>query len=242
FVDMGLSVKWGAHEIGAADYMSAGTYYAFGTIENANNYEAAVLGSYPVNSNGIAVTSVVRDPQNPAKPYDVATEILGSDWHTPNLDEWNELLDNTDISKEKVNGVTVHRLKSKINGNSILFTAHGYMRETSSSPQMSTSVILQTSNAPTNNIYTTINIVNPSVKNLARQTFWLVPIRPVMKNRSSGIDDVLSDNESDAPYNVFDLTGRCVAGQVSLQEGKLRLSHGVYIFVGRTGKRFKIAL
>lgn len=242
FVDMGVSVLWGTHEIGASNFLDAGTYYAWGTVANANNYLAAVAESYPIADTSAPITGVKRDASDSSKPYDVATDVLGDNWQTPTYEKFQELAENCKITYEKENDVYFTRFTSKINGNHIDFKAHGYLRETSPNPQMATSILLQTSDGATNNIYSAANISTSSLGKTARYCFWLISIRPVYVNNSAGVDEVSDDVESSCVYDVYDISGRRVVSRANYPTAVSRLNSGVYIFTGSNGKRFKIAL
>lgn len=241
FVDLGISLLWGEHEIGATSYNEAGTYYAWGTVENANNYQAATAASYPVVPDG-PCTGVARDASNPTKAYDVATEVLGSNWHTPTRAEWQELFDNCTMTRETIGGQKVTCLVSKINGNKIYFRGFGYLKDTSSTPLMKTDMIFQTSDAPTGDIYKAVNIMNPSVYDLPRQCYWMVTIRPVCTKSDASIGNITADSKYDGVYDVYDISGRFVTGGIEYNDAKNRLTKGIYIFVGSEGRRFKVAI
>ena len=241
-VDLGLSVLWGECEIGAADYFEAGTYYAWGTVENANNWEAAIPSAYkPVNTS-TAVTAVSRDEADPTKAYDVAKEVLGDQWHTPNFDEWNEMINNCDLTWETVNDQRRLCFTSKINGNSIYFTGHGYMRSTSSEPLMSSSILLQTSDGANSNIYAAIYMVPPKVEELERYCYWLLPIRPVYGDNLASIGSVTVDNDTAGLFDVYDISGRLLIRSVEYSDACSRLNSGIYLFVSPDGRRLKVSL
>lgn len=242
-VDMGVSVLWGESEIGATDYLQAGTYYAWGTVENANKWSAAIASAYSPKNITTAVTSVPRDPSDPTKAYDVAMEVLGKQWHTPTMGEWNELAANCEITNFLLDGKTIVCFTSKINGNSIYFSGHGYLRETSDSPLMNGTPILQTSDAATkDNIYTAIQVIAPSVRGIKRQCFWLVPIRPVFSYKNAAIDSVITDNSYDGVFDVYDICGRFILAGTTYEDACGKLPSGIYIFAGRDGRRIKVAL
>ncbi|MCM1483047.1 MAG: Ig-like domain-containing protein [Muribaculaceae bacterium] len=244
-VDLGLSVLWGDCEIGASDYTEAGTYYAWGTVDNANNYTGAVGSAYLPENFTEDCTGVLRDPSDPTKAYDVAREVLGEGWHTPSRAEWDELIANCTMTSERVNGTVHYCIKSKLNGNSIYFTGHGYVRETSASPSMSTSVILQNSSAVgENGIYPAIYFASPNIRTMDRYCFWLIPIRPVYKVSDSAIDSVVTDGASaDGKFDVYNIMGQRLLQSVDYSDACGRLRSGaIYIFVGADGHRLKVAL
>lgn len=88
-VDLGLSVKWGTHNIGATEKTDVGNYYAWGSIYsfdpfNQSSYEwyDVSTGTYNIPATNISGTK-----------YDVATHILGGAWRMPTDDELTELID-----------------------------------------------------------------------------------------------------------------------------------------------------
>ena len=241
FVDMGLSVMWGDCEIGASDYTQKGTYYTWGTVDHAGDYTYADAEHYATVPDGNPCTGVARDEANPTKPYDIATEVLGSKWHTPTLAQWDELVENSTVDKVKIDDVYYARFTSKINGNQLFMLGYGYLRSSSASPSMSNSVILQASDSPDADlIYNTINVVNPAVNRLPRYAFWMVPVRPVYNENTMSIEGVESDS-ADTLFDVYDITGRFIARGVTFDEVRSRLSRGFYLLVGSNGKTRKVA-
>ncbi|MCR4665265.1 MAG: InlB B-repeat-containing protein [Paludibacteraceae bacterium] len=84
--DMGYGIAWADRNVGAASESATGDYY---------NWGKTVVGPLPLSSTGYAnVTSLNPGFTLPAKD-DVATVKMGNDWHTPNYDEWNELITKT---------------------------------------------------------------------------------------------------------------------------------------------------
>lgn len=240
FVDLGLSVLWGKYDLGASSVSEKGVYYAWGTLDNADNYLGATAEAYNMRPDG-PCTGVLRDPDDPTKPYDVATELLGGDWRTPTKAEWQELVDNTTVTRETVDGVTSACFTSKINGNAVFMGGFGYIRETSEQPQMSTSVIRQTSDAPNDLIYDTKYVVFPAVRDMARYCYWLVPIRPVCSNPLAAVGSIAVDKKSDGLFDVYDVSGRFAGGRLTYSEARERLPKGVYVFVGSDGHHYKVA-
>lgn len=239
FVDMGLSLLWGKYDIGATSDEETGIYYAWGTVDNAGDYLSAVAGEYKMIPDG-PCTAVQRDPADPTKPYDIATELLGGKWHTPNKNEWKELIDNTTVTRENINGVNTACFTSKINGNKIYMRATGYIRETNAKPLMSTSVIRQTSDAPSDYIYDTKYVIFPAVNDLARYCYWLVPVRPVCGEPLAAVDEVIVDIDTDIEYDIYDISGRFIIGGITYSDSQNRLTSGIYIFVSPQGHHHKV--
>lgn len=87
-VDLGLSVKWARHNIGATEKTDSGNHYAWGSIQTSDIYNQ---GSYEWYD---ASTSEYKIPATniAGTKYDVATQTLGDKWRIPTEDEFNELI------------------------------------------------------------------------------------------------------------------------------------------------------
>lgn len=131
-VDMGLSVKWAAWNIGATMPSDYGNFYAYGEIEPKSDYSVATykwanpeydpdqfmdeweqyykLGSTMTGTN-----------------YDVAHVKWGEQWRMPTREEWKELIENCNWTWTAIDGVAGCKATSVINGNAIFFPAAGNM-------------------------------------------------------------------------------------------------------------------
>jgi hypothetical protein len=132
YVDLGLSVKWSAMNIGAAKASDHGDYYAWGEIDSKNDYSwstykhgtsADDLSKYSYKDNRLALQ--MRD--------DAAHMNWWGDWRMPTGAEWEELCDRRNCSWEwtSVDGTPGYRVTSKKVGygyNSIFLPAGGYFR------------------------------------------------------------------------------------------------------------------
>lgn len=141
-IDLGLSVKWAAWNIGASKPEELGNYYAWGEIEPKTEYtyktykywedldgsgdniladcgggDCADLQEYVYIGNNISGTQ-----------YDVARVKWGDDWHLPTRENVYELIQKCTfewIVYKGVNGMMV----TGPNGNSIFLPAGGYKGE-----------------------------------------------------------------------------------------------------------------
>ncbi len=113
-VDMGLSVEWGSRNIGATSAEDKGNYYRWGETQTASTYL-----EMDYFRTGLPLSNLAGNIQ-----YDAATKEWGEDWHTPSQAEWQELIDNCDIEQNADGSV---KFTSRINGNSILLPATGYI-------------------------------------------------------------------------------------------------------------------
>ena len=96
-IDLGLSVKWAANNIGANPGTTPesyyGSYFAWGEKETKSkyNWKTYVFGeSYPFNKYDTDGKTVLEASD------DVATTIYGSNYRIPTIDEMKELIDGTD--------------------------------------------------------------------------------------------------------------------------------------------------
>lgn len=128
-VDLGLSVKWAAWNIGATKPEEYGDYYAWGEVETKidyteGNYQFSKKDSYgsyeywlPEGLSDISGTK-----------YDSATANWGNGWKMPTKLELVELYDAATLVRTSYNGVDGLRIIGP-NGNSIFLPASGYRSE-----------------------------------------------------------------------------------------------------------------
>lgn len=135
-IDLGLSVKWAACNIGAQSPEEYGGYYAWGEIEEKNVYDWTTYkwcnGSYdtPTKYNSWSDWGYVDDKYVLDSDDDVAQTLLGDDWRMPTEEEVEELLDNCEIEWTSLNGVNGLKVIGP-NGNSIFLPAAGFRYGTS---------------------------------------------------------------------------------------------------------------
>lgn len=130
-VDLGLSVKWAAYNVGAAKPEEYGGYYAWGETEEKENCSwstykwccgsSTTLKKYSVDGYyGVRDNNSILDPSD-----DVAHVKWGGKWRVPTTMEQRELLDNCSWQWTTLNGVCGYLVTSKINGKSIFLPAAG---------------------------------------------------------------------------------------------------------------------
>ena len=108
-IDLGLSVKWAEHNVGATKPEEYGGYYAWGETEEKDVY-SDYDGDIDVNIS--------------ATEYDVAYVKWGKDWRMPTQKEIAELCDNCSWLWTSINGVSGYQVTGP-NGNSIFLPAAG---------------------------------------------------------------------------------------------------------------------
>ncbi len=128
YVDLGLSVKWGARNVGAEKVSDDGLYIAWGEIENKSDY-TAYSHRQKDNSSFMALLNVSSGICGTS--YDVATHHLGQGWRLPTSSEMRELVNNCSFKWTTSNGKAGCLLTSKITGSSIFLPASGYRYSTS---------------------------------------------------------------------------------------------------------------
>lgn len=125
-VDLGLSVKWAAWNLGAEKRSDYGDYYAWGETEPKETYTWA---TYKFGNSQAGPFSKYNDEDNKTvlDPEDDAAHVkLGGKWRMPTIDEYKELL--SSCKRElgsMVGGVKGYYFTSKTNGNSIFLPAGG---------------------------------------------------------------------------------------------------------------------
>ena len=112
WIDLGLSVKWATCNIGASTPEEYGDYFAWGEIENDEQYNK---NSYTCKTNRSQLDST----------QDAATAQWKHPWRMPTNAEMQELKDKCKWLWLKVNGVYGYKVVGD-NGNSIFLPANGY--------------------------------------------------------------------------------------------------------------------
>lgn len=111
-VDLGLSVKWAACNLGASDPSDYGEYYVWGITHPGFQYNYCTSNS-----------SICGNPQ-----YDAATAEWGNGWRMPSLAECKELINRCRWSWTNLNGTPGYKVVGP-NGNSIFLPAAGYYKD-----------------------------------------------------------------------------------------------------------------
>jgi len=126
-VDLGLSVRWATHNVGAETPENSGEYYAWGETETKpfftqTNYrffefddfslKVNYIHKYNINSTfGNVDNKTVLDPED-----DVAHVKWGGSWRMPTHEEFDELLSNCTLTWTSQNGVEGFIVTSKKTG------------------------------------------------------------------------------------------------------------------------------
>ncbi len=125
YVDLGLSVKWATRNLGAKRIIDSGDYYAWGETTTKEEY---TLATYKY-CNGTR-NSFTKYCDEPSFGYnnevdnkttldsedDVATLLLGEDWHIPSATDFYELYQNCTSKWISSKGVWGYKMISNIPG------------------------------------------------------------------------------------------------------------------------------
>ncbi len=130
-VDLGLSVKWAACNIGADSPEEYGNYYAWGELETKNDYSEENSATYGLLIEELQAKGIINEDTVLNEAYDVAHVRLDGSWRMPTKAEYEELIEkctwNLTVSGNGVFGYTV----TGPNGNSILLPDAGFCVDSS---------------------------------------------------------------------------------------------------------------
>ncbi len=121
YVDLGLSVKWAACNVGASSPEDYGNYYAWGETATKAEYTQANSKTY-----GKDIGDISGNPQ-----YDAARASRGGTWRMPTKAEFDELRDKCKWEWTTQGGKKGYRVTGP-SGNSIFLPAAGWRRSGSS--------------------------------------------------------------------------------------------------------------
>lgn len=127
-VDMGLSVKWAAWNVGATAPEQYGDFFAYGEIEPKTEYTFDtykwVVDDY-LDELAEWEWYLKLGANMSGTNYDVAHVNWGEKWRMPSTEEWEELFNNCTKEWISYNGVDGAKFTSNITGNSIFIPAAG---------------------------------------------------------------------------------------------------------------------
>ena len=190
YVDLGLSVKWAAYNVGTSSPEGYGNYYAWGETTTKSDYSKSSY-QYLNGSDYVNIGSNISDTH-----YDAARAQWGGSWRLPTKAEFQELIDRCTWTWTSYNGVNGYKVTGP-NGNSIFLPAAGHRRDTELYDRGSYgyywSGSLYESN-PGLAYYLSFNSVRRRVGINCRE--YGCTVRPVMKY-SNNNDDESTDDEED---------------------------------------------
>lgn len=232
-IDLGLSVIWASHNVGAESSQQIGDYYQFANPE--------ILTKWSITTSPYRTTGEIPVLNMAGTQYDPATKVLGKEWMTPTKEQFQELFDNCDFEGLD-NGV---EFTSRINGNKIFFPNTGFMYvsalNSSDNGCYMTAEIDKTSLSTAKVTYARLSKGFVPQFTANPQAYKGYPIRAVKhKEGETGIDDIIGD-ATDATIDVYTLTGVRILTQAD-RSRLTDLPAGIYILRTSTGKTTKIRL
>lgn len=120
-IDLGLSVKWASHNIGATAPQDFGWYLAWGEFEEKDKY---TFENYKYLEKEGSQSTIDIGSNISGTSYDMARNLWKGEWRLPTEDEAMELRKECDWRWENVDGVIGARVTGP-NGNSIFLPAAG---------------------------------------------------------------------------------------------------------------------
>lgn len=231
-VDMGLSVIWASHNVGAESVTDPGTYFMFATPQ--------IVQKWSATASPYASTRVIPVENVAGTQYDPATVNMGDKWMTPTKEQLQELFDN--CTKTDVDGG--FELTSNINGAKIFIPASGYKYVTATNDKRAAylqtaktnSTDLVSGTYPCGKISTSYL---PSFTDITNTKGAV--IRPVKLKGGSALPSIAEDDFS-GPLDVYNLQGIKVAQLNDGSSLKSVLSPGIYIIRTNSGKALKIKI
>lgn len=131
WVDLGLSVKWAACNVGASSPDESGVFFAWGETSPASEYGWSTYkwccGSYDTQTKYVSKRGYgfLDDKTTLEKSDDAARVNWGSTWRLPTATEQEELRKKCIWTWTTEGGKPGYLIKSKVNGNSIFLPASG---------------------------------------------------------------------------------------------------------------------
>lgn len=229
-VDLGLSVLWASHNVGADDIKAIGNYFQF-----AN---PAILSKWSITSSPYTDTRQLPVTDVAGTQYDPATVNMGEAWKTPTKEQFEELFANCD--KTDVEGG--FELVSRINGAKIFLPAVGYKYVSATNAK--SDGYYQTAVSPTNDVvsgsYPCAKLTNNMLCGFEdRKLTQGVVVRAVKAKGGSAIDSVIADG--DGLMDVYNICGVKVLGGVE-RTALSTLRPGVYIIRTTSGRVYKVKI
>ena len=125
-IDLGLpsGTLWSCCNLGASKPEAYGDYYAWGETHTKNRYSSDNYAYY----DGEHAECIFIGADIAGTEYDAATANWGSPWRMPTLDQFLELVNNTNYSADYHNGIYCWEFAGK-NGASIILPAAGQVTD-----------------------------------------------------------------------------------------------------------------
>lgn len=120
-IDMGLSVKWASHNLGAEFQEALGPEYAWGEIHPKQDFEMSNYAFYDASKDSIKKYNESDGLKALLPEDDVASLSLGNEWRIPTKQEFQELKNNSYSSRATYYSIEGVAFTSLITGQTIFF-------------------------------------------------------------------------------------------------------------------------
>lgn len=124
-VDLGLSVKWADHNLGATKPEDYGGYFAWGETETKSGYSVSESKWDNVSRSSLQSQGIIDSNGNLAPAYDAATHNWGKNWRMPTKKEQDDLRTKCTWIWTANNGINGYKVVGT-NGHYIFLPAAGY--------------------------------------------------------------------------------------------------------------------
>ena len=171
YVDLGLSTKWAACNMGSASPEVLGNYYAWGETSPKRRYSVSNSTTYAVDMENIAAD----------KNYDVARKQWGEPWRLPTTDELQKLIDSCSWQWATLNGMNGYKVTGP-NGNSIFIPAAGLYNDMQVTDGGKTGNYWTSNSGSDSTIANCLQISNMAYSVVDSQRYYGMNIRPVLGN------------------------------------------------------------
>ena len=183
-VDLGLSVKWASHNLGASSQEGSGAYLAWGELKEKDVYDENTYAHY---NNSYATWTDIGSEISGTK-YDASTQNWGPDWRMPTKDEVQELLNKCTWKWTQINNVNGFKVTGP-NGKYIFIPAAGQKFKNKEIPEYNKQIRLWTGTYFSTNSSNAYALVTNSTNSYALWGYLRddgYPIRPVSKSAYTG--------------------------------------------------------
>lgn len=118
WVDLGLpsGTKWATYNVGTTNIHGVGTRIAWGETSTKKLFSPDTY-----KHQGVSLVSFAGDAE-----YDLATAQWGEQWHTPTLQQWQELIEHCQWQYVMINGIHGVLFTSRKTYNTIFLPSTGY--------------------------------------------------------------------------------------------------------------------
>ena len=181
-VDLGLSVKWASHNLGADSEEKPGIYFAWGETKEKDFYEEDNYEHFNYDE----VTYKYIGKNISGTKYDAAHVNWGDGWRLPTMDEFKELIDKCKWKWSRVGEIKGYRVTGP-NGNSIFLPTTGLIwGGTMNNRSISGYYWSGIGNEEDDKVARIVWCNDDGAREWDKNRFYGIPIRPVKKGGNTG--------------------------------------------------------